>query len=507
MTNADPRGGARVSSEPVAPLPPVPLEQLASCVSGAQIQSPVDVAVTDVSFDSRRVSAGSLFFCVRGASADGHDFAADALARGAAALVVERWLDVEAPQINVRSVREAMGPMSATVFGHPAAAMRTVGITGTNGKTTITYLLGAIFEAAGMKPGVIGTTGAMIAGEPLDMERTTPEAPDLQRLLARMRDSGVQAAAIEVSSHALAQHRVDGISFDVAVFTNLSLDHLDYHGSMDDYFAAKARLFTREMAALGVVNADDPWGARLIADPSIAVRTFSTASSREGRVDIRAEDVSSTSAGISFSVDGLKVQPRLRGGFNVSNCLAAFAAGRALGIDDATIVSGIEALQGVPGRVEAVDAGQGFLVVVDYAHTPDSILGVLQAARPLASGRLIVVFGCGGDRDRDKRSQMGAAATGSADLSIITTDNPRSEDPLEIIAQIEPGALQGGGRFVIQPDRREAIRLALSEAGPGDVVVIAGKGHERYQEFAGRTIPFDDRDVAREELLAMGRTA
>jgi UDP-N-acetylmuramoyl-L-alanyl-D-glutamate--2,6-diaminopimelate ligase len=377
------------------------------------------------------------------------------------------------------------------------------GITGTNGKTTTTYLLESIWRAAGVRPGVIGTTGARVDGEPVPLERTTPEAPDLHRLLARMREAGVAGVAMEVSSHALAQHRVGGVRFDVAAFTNLSQDHLDFHPSMEDYFAAKASLFTPGHTDRAVVNADDPWARRLLEAPAVPTITYGM----EGDADVRATDVTSSPEGVAFAVDGVRFRSRLRGRFNVSNCLAAIAVVRELGIALDVAAEGLAAVSGVPGRVEPVEAGQDFLVVVGYAHTPDSIRSVLQAARPLASGRLIVVFGCGGDRDRAKRPLMGAAATAVADLTVLTSDNPRSEDPLAIIGDIEPGAREGGGAYRIEPDRRAAIGLAVGEAAAGDVVVIAGKGHEPYQELAGGTIAFDDREVAREALLARDVTA
>ena len=501
MTEEDPRSGARVSSGAVTPLfPPVPLANLTVTVPDAQIDGDRGVLITDVAFDSRDVTPGALFFCVPGDRTDGHGFAANAVAAGAVALVVERSLEIDVPQVRVGSVREAMGPMSSIAFGEPATSMITVGVTGTNGKTTVTYLLESIFEAAGWKSGVIGTTGARAAGEPIPLSRTTPEAPDLHRLLAVMRDRGVRAAALEISSHALAQHRVDGLIVDVAVFTNLSQDHLDFHGTIDAYLEAKARLFAPSHAKRAVVNADDPAAKRLLHG-SIPVTTYGI----DHDADLRAADIVATAEGTSFAVDGVEIRSSLRGRFNATTVLAAVAAARALGVDDDAIVTGIGALHHVPGRMETIEAGQGFLMVVDYAHTPDSIRSVLLAARPLASGRLIVVFGCGGDRDRHKRSLMGAAATSTADLAIVTSDNPRSEDPLAIIAEIEPGAEEGGGAFLVEPDRRAAIRLALREASPQDVVVIAGKGHEPTQEFRDRTISFDDRVVVREELEAIGR--
>jgi UDP-N-acetylmuramoyl-L-alanyl-D-glutamate--2,6-diaminopimelate ligase len=308
---------------------------------------------------------------------------------------------------------------------------------------------------------------------------------------------------MESSSHALAQHRVDGVVADVAVFTNLSQDHLDYHPSMDAYFEAKARLFTPALARRGVVNADDAFGRRLLDEPAIPIGTFAV----DTAADLRARDLQVDPRGVGFRVHDVEVRSPLRGRFNVWNCLGTLAAAEALGFDLAEAAEALANVRDVPGRMEPVDAGQDFLVMVDYAHTPDSILGVLRGARPLAAGRLIVVFGCGGDRDRAKRPLMGAAATSEADLSIVTSDNPRGEDPLAIIGEIVPGADAGGGRFVVEPDRRAAIGLAIAEAAPGDVVVIAGKGHETSQEIGGEVLPFDDRVVAREALAARGAPA
>ncbi|MBI3647860.1 MAG: UDP-N-acetylmuramoyl-L-alanyl-D-glutamate--2,6-diaminopimelate ligase [Actinobacteria bacterium] len=484
----------------MVPTPHVPLFEVAAAIDRSEVRGEAGVPIADARYASGEVAPGTLFFCVPGSKTDGHRFAADAVARGAAALVVERWLEeLDAPQVRVPSVREAMGPMSAVVFGRPAETMRMVGVTGTNGKTTTTYLLESIFRANGWVPGVIGTTGARVAGDPLPLARTTPEAPDLHRLLVRMLDRGVDAVAMEVSSHALDQHRVGGVRYDVAVFTNLSQDHLDYHPDMAAYFAAKGLLFDRAYSERGVVNVDDPYGWELTRACEIPVVTFGS----QERADVRVADAAADAAGISFTADGVRIRSALRGLFNVWNCVAALAAARALGVDDRAIVEGVAALPGVPGRVEPVDEGQEFLVMVDYAHSPDSIDNVLRAARPLASGRLIVVFGCGGDRDRAKSPLMGRAATANADLTVITSDNPRSEDPLAIIADVEPGAKAGVGAYVIEPDRRAAIRLAVREARAGDVVVIAGKGHESGQEFADRTIPFLDRDVAGEELRAL----
>ena len=481
------------------PLPQVPLAAVAASVPGSDLRGDPATAVADAALDVREAGRGALFFCVPGRSADGHDFAGQAVAAGAVALVVERWLAQDVPQIRVSSVRRAMGPMSAAVFGEPAKSLTLVGVTGTNGKTTIVHLLEAAFRAAGRRSGAIGTVGARIGDEREPLARTTPEAPDLHRLLARMRDGRVEAVAMEVSSHALAQDRVGGVRFDVAVFTNLSQDHLDFHPSMEAYFGAKASLFAPGRTAHAVVNVDDPWGRRL-TDAGVPTTTYAVAS----EADVVATDVLVDAGGSTFRVSGREVRTPLRGAFNVSNCVAAIAATEVLGIDPDAAVRGVAAVREVPGRMEPVEAGQDFLVVVDYAHTPDSIRNVLAAARPLTTGRVIVVFGCGGDRDRAKRSAMGMAATEGADLTVVTSDNPRSEDPSAIIAEIEPGAAAGRGRYVVERDRRAAIRLALAEARGGDVVVVAGKGHETVQELAGRTVPFDDRVVVREELEALG---
>jgi UDP-N-acetylmuramoyl-L-alanyl-D-glutamate--2,6-diaminopimelate ligase len=453
-----------------------------------------DMPLGSLAYRSDDAEPGSLFFCVPGTKLDGHDFAPEAVARGAVALVVQRWLELDVTQVKVPSVRAAMGPISAEFYGRPADRLLTVAVTGTNGKTTTTFLLESVFSAAGLTPGVIGTTGLRVAGRPLPQSRTTPEAPDLHRTFSEMLDEGVGAVAMEASSHGLEQHRVGGVRFSCAVFTNLSQDHLDYHGSLEEYFRAKALLFTPEMAERAVVNADSPEGRRLL-ESNLPSLTYGL----ESDADVRAVDVETTDRGIGFRVDGLPVTSSLRGLFNVYNCLAAFAAARTVGIEDAAAVAGLAAVRGVPGRLEAVEEGQGFLVVVDYAHTPDSLENVLNAVRPLGR-RVIVAFGCGGDRDRAKRPMMGEVATRLADLTVITSDNPRSEDPLAIIAEIEPGARAGGGSYLLEADRTAAIRLALGEARPGDVVVIAGKGHETGQEFADHTIPFDDRVVARDAI-------
>jgi UDP-N-acetylmuramoyl-L-alanyl-D-glutamate--2,6-diaminopimelate ligase len=487
------------------PYPPlssyVPLPELLAALPKAEVRGDAAVPISGLTYRSPEAGPGFLFLCVPGTKLDGHDFAREAVDRGAVALLVERWLDLDraVTQVGVPSVRQAMGPVASAFYGRPSERMILVGVTGTNGKTTTTYILEEVFRAAGLVPGVIGTTGARVDGRPVPIERTTPEAPDFHRLLANMIDEGVGAVAMEVSSHGLDQHRVGGARYTCSVFTNLSQDHLDYHGTIDEYYRAKARLFTPEMSDRAAVNLDPPEGRRLVEEigRSLPVLTYGVAEDAE----LRATDIEIRTDGVSFRLEERAVRSWLRGAFNVHNCLAALAAARQVGIDEKAAVRGVGAVRGVPGRFEPVDAGQPFHVLVDYAHTPDSVENVLRAARALAAPhRVIVVLGCGGDRDRGKRPLMGEAATRLADLSVITSDNPRSEDPRAIIDEIEPGARRGGGRYVVEPDRREAVRLALHEAEPGDVVVIAGKGHETGQQFADRTVPFDDRVVARDEL-------
>src|SRR3954453_12552491 len=435
------------------------------------------VEVTALAYDNRLVEPGTLFFCVPGFTRDGHDFAPEAIARGAAALVVQRPLGLGVPEVLVDDVRAAMAPAAARFNGDPTATLRAVGITGTNGKTTTAFLVRGVLEAAGRRTGLVGTVNAVVGGEERAMVRTTPEAIELQRMFAEMRDAGDEAVVMEVSSHALALHRADAIHWAVAIFTNLTQDHLDFHPSMEDYFLAKRRLFEAG-PEVAVINVDDPYGMRLAFDFPDAIRIGIDSL----HAQVRARGIDSDAKGSSFTGDGVELHSPLPGRFNVLNVLGAVAAARALGLDDATIADGLARAVRVPGRFEPVDEGQPFAVLVDYAHTPDSLDNVLRAARPLASGRLIVVFGAGGDRDRAKRPLMGTVACDQADVVIVTSDNPRNEDPG---ARITP------------------IEQAIAIAEPGDVVVVAGKGHEQGQEFeAGRKIPFDDLTVAREALRA-----
>ncbi len=482
--------------------------RLHEVISGAP-RAARDLEVTALAYDDRLVQPGTLFFCVRGFTRDAHEFADQAVARGAVALVVERPLGLGVPEIVVDEVRQAMAPAAARFFGDPTAQLRTVGVTGTNGKTTTAFLIRAIFEAAGIRTGLLGTVKSVIGGQEHEVIRTTPEAIDLQRTFREMVDAGDAACSMEVSSHALSLHRTDATHFAAAIFTNLTQDHLDFHPSMEDYYLAKRRLFVEAKPGSSVINIDDSYGARLAQEltdggcPPAA--TFGL-----GRdVVYRAVDVQTGLHGSSFTALGpggrVDVSSLLRGGFNVYNALGAFAAASELGIPSEAIVQAIATTDYVPGRFEPVDEGQEFAVLVDYAHTPDSLENVLGAARALATGRVHVVFGCGGDRDRGKRPLMGGIASRLADRVIVTSDNPRSEDPEAIIEEI----LAGADPDVEQnPDRREAIAQAIAGARAGDVVVIAGKGHEQGQEFeGGRKLPFDDVAVAREALRAAAAAA
>jgi UDP-N-acetylmuramoyl-L-alanyl-D-glutamate--2,6-diaminopimelate ligase len=396
----------------------------------------------------------------------------------------------------VPDARATMAPLAARFYGDPTGELMVAGITGTNGKTTTAFLLREILESAGVRCGLLGTVKQVVGGAEEEVERTTPEAIDLQGTFRHMLDGGDRACAMEVSSHALALHRADSIHFDVALFTNLTQDHLDFHADMEDYFRSKRLLFEMEPKT-AIVNVDDLYGRRLAGEFDCI--TFSPTG---GDADLRASDVGLTARGSEFTIDprGIAVETGLPGHFNVANALGAVAAAIALGVDPTIAAAALSEASPPPGRFEAIDEGQPFSVLVDYAHTPDSLENVLRAARGLGEGRVISVFGAGGDRDRGKRPQMGRAGAELSDLAIVTSDNPRSEDPEAIVAEILAGIDDRGG-VVEEVDRRAAIALALSRAEPGDTVVIAGKGHEQGQEFEnGRKLPFDDRDVAREEL-------
>ncbi len=485
------------------------LNQLLDAVDVLELRGDPRTEVASVTFDSRQVGPGALFCCVPGSRTDGHDHAPAAVAAGAAALLVERDLDLPVTQVRVPSVRAAMAPVAAAFSGHPSRRMRVLGVTGTNGKTTTTYLLEAIAGAAGLRAGVVGTVETRIDGVVLPGERTTPESPDLQALFVRMVEAGVDVAAVEVSSHALALHRADATWFAAACFTNLSHDHLDFHEDLEAYFEAKATLFDPARTAAAAVNLDDSHGARLArrcAERGIPLVTYGRATPE---ADVRAEMVSVSGAGNVFSLvtpEGtVTVRSPLTGGFNVANALAAAATALAAGVPLEAVGNGLSAPVVVPGRMERIDAGQPFPVLVDYAHSPDGLEQVLRAARGLVKrGRLVVVFGAGGDRDKAKRPAMGKVAAMVADSVWITSDNPRSEDPLIIAQEVARGVHDVGGHVGMVLDRRAAIRAAMYDLAGGDVLVIAGKGHETGQTAMGVTIPFDDREVAREELARLG---
>jgi UDP-N-acetylmuramoyl-L-alanyl-D-glutamate--2,6-diaminopimelate ligase len=510
---------------------PVRLSDLFAGIEGRRLAGAADVDISALCYRSDHAGPGSLFFCVPGFARDGHEFAPDAVSRGAVALCVERELGLPVPQVVVSSVRAVMGPVAAAFYGHPSGKLLTAGITGTNGKTTSAFLTAHFLDQAGLRSGLMGTVERRIGGEVLPAGRTTPEALDVQCDLARMVQAGDKAMVMEVSSHALDLGRASGIEFQAVAFTNLTQDHLDYHKSLQSYFAAKCRLFLDEEFAAGgpvaVINVADPFGQEL-ASRCAPERVLSFAASAtagdgadlewsdfvfeggrtRGTLVLRGRALKYLARAKGGADDGsevrAKVETRLVGGFNVANTLTALGIGLGLGLDLERMLAALREFRGVPGRMEPVDAGQDFTVLVDYAHTPDSVRNVLLTARGITQGKLIAVVGCGGDRDRGKRPVMGREAEAAADLVIITSDNPRSEDPLAIIADITAG-LEHPGAATVEPDRRVAIGMAVSAAKKGDVVMILGKGHESGQEFAHETVPFDDRVVAREALRPRGR--
>jgi UDP-N-acetylmuramoyl-L-alanyl-D-glutamate--2,6-diaminopimelate ligase len=491
------------------------LSEITPAVEGAVLQGGADADVTSLALDTRRIEPGALFFCVPGSARDGHDFAADAVEAGASALVVERELaGIDVPQLVVPSVRGAMGPLADRFFGEPSKRFDVFGVTGTNGKTTTTYLLRAMLAAAGRTSGLVGTTGVVVGGTELETSFTTPEAPDLHRLLHDMVEAGDDSAAIEVSSHALDQGRVANVRYAAVGFTNLTRDHLDYHKSFEAYYQAKRLLFVTPgpegQHFPAAINCDDEWGSRLFDELVHAEREDVPV----WGWTLREMNRASVSASFALLPDGASIKvespvgdfalkSRLRGRFNVENVLTATTMALLAGLTPEDVQAGLDTVPGVRGRFEPVDAGQEFTVLVDYAHTPDSLEQVLDSARQICDRNLIVVFGCGGDRDRSKRPLMGRAASNAADLAIVTSDNPRSEDPDAIIAEIKRG-MRGSADVIEEVDRRAAIERAVREAGPGDVVVVAGKGHEQGQTFAAETVPFDDVTVVREALEALG---
>ncbi len=478
----------------------IELEALSEAVRPVRSVNPAPIAVTDLAYDARRVTPGALFVCVRGFRADGHDFAPNAVERGAVALVVERPLHLPVPQLVVGDARVAMARAADAFFDYPTRELQVAGVTGTNGKTTTAFIVYAILAAAGRRPGLLGTIEGRIGGERRAAVRTTPEAVDLQRTFREMVEAGDRSCAMEASSHGASLKRLVGVRFAALAFTNLSPEHLDLHGTLENYFAAKVSLFAEPgpdgRRAPAAVNVGDPYGRRLADElRSLGERPLTFAVHADA--EIRADELEVTPAGSRLMAAGIPLATRLRGRFNVENVLAAVAIARLLDVSAEATAAGVSHLSAVPGRFEAVEEGQPFTVLVDYAHTPRALAAVLAEARALATGRVFCVFGCGGDRDRAKRPLMGEAASRLADVVVVTSDNPRSEDPLAIIADVVAGS---DGKALVEPDRSTAIARALEEAEEGDVVVIAGKGHEQGQELRDRTIPFDDREVVREVL-------
>lgn len=505
--------------------------KLSRLIDGLEIQTTAtgrvsaDPEIDAICYDSRRVTPGALFVAIEGFAADGHQFIADAVASGAVAVICRKPTTADAAVIRVADPRATLARISCRFFGRPADRLTLVGVTGTSGKTTVTYLLERILEKAGYRPGVVGTINYRYAGRVFANPVTTPESLELQAIMRQMADAGTTHVVMEVSSHALDLHRVDGCRFDVAVFTNLSHDHLDHHGSMERYWQSKQSLFDQFLKSVepgraprAVVNTDDPRGRQLAERLSAGVlRTAGV-----GRADVVPAGVVRDLAGIRGRLatpnGEIRFDSPLVGDFNLENILAAAGAALALGVPPETIAVGIDATACVPGRLERIGEGRQRFIFVDYSHKPDALDNAITALRSLTTGRLMTVFGCGGDRDRSKRPLMGKIAARGSDLVVVTSDNPRTEDPLEIIAAVEAGVrevcdrrldtgeLQAGGQaqgYLVEPDRRAAIAAAIGAARPGDAVLIAGKGHETYQILADRTIHFDDRDVAREILAAI----
>lgn len=490
---------APTDSAELRPARPAPqdLAELLEAVPGLRaIGDVAGVRVTGCTLDSRKVRPGDLYAAVPGANAHGASFAAAAVAAGAVAVLTDDSgaARVEgAPVIVAADVRAVLGRAAAWAYAQPAQELSLLGVTGTNGKTTTAFMMEAGLKAAGRSAGLLGTIMSRIGSVELASARTTPEAPELQGMFALMREQRVDAVAMELSSHALAVGRVDGCRFDAAVFTNFNRDHLEVHATMEDYFAAKASLFRAGLAARGIINADDPAGRRILAAAQIPMTTFGLGDG----ADWRPADVVARPDGSDFRLLGpgvdIEASVALAGDFNVMNAVAAIAALASTGVPVADAVSGIAAMPGIPGHMEPIEEGQDFTALVDFAHTPEAVERLLQAVRTITSGRVIVVLGCGGDRDPGKRPLMGKAAVAGADLAVFTSDNPRSEDPHVILAAMGPGG-------VTEADRRVAIAYAVSQAQPGDTVVIAGKGHETGQEVAGVVTAFDDREVLRESI-------
>lgn len=464
----------------------------------------LDITISAVTANSRERTADALFFCIHGARFDAHDFAAQAVENGCTALVVERWLDLPVPQVLVNNGRGAMSRIAAAFYGHPARRMKLVGITGTKGKTTTSYMVKSIAEQAGLRCGLIGTTGNMIGSERLEGHLTTPDPIELQSTLRRMADAGVQVVSMEVSAHAIDMLRLDGLTFEVGCYTNFSQDHLDYFHTMEHYFETKKRFFTSGMVRNASFNADEETSVNILEGLQIPHITYGICVN----ADLFARDIEISENGVSFTIQlqGMhdsRINLQMTGMFNVYNALAAASCAMILGIDPDDIRKGLERIASVPGRVEMLPTGTPYRVILDYSHSPDALQNILETVRVFTRGRVIALFGCGGDRDQGKRPMMGEIGGRLADLCVLTSDNPRSEDPMEILKAIEEGIRPTGKPYVVIENRREAIRYALSVAREGDVIVLAGKGHETYQEIKGIKHPFDEKRVVAELLHEM----
>ncbi|MBQ8201685.1 MAG: UDP-N-acetylmuramoyl-L-alanyl-D-glutamate--2,6-diaminopimelate ligase [Clostridia bacterium] len=464
----------------------------------------LDTEILSVCSNSREKTEKGLFFCIPGARFDAHDYAPQAIENGCVALVVDHFIDAAVPQVKVTNCRAAMSRMAAAFYGNPAEKMRLVGVTGTKGKTTSTYMIKSILEQAGMKVGLVGTTGNMIGDKRIASNYTTPDPIDLQRDLRAMADEGVQAVVMEVSAHAIDMHRLDGLVFEVGAYTNLSQDHLDYFHTMEKYFECKKAFFTTGMVRNAVLNVDEETSASVLDDLSVPHLTFGIAAD----ADLFARDIEITEDGVSFEIklQGMHTLPihlRMTGMFNVYNAIAAASCAMVLGISAEDIKAGLEGIKNVPGRIEMLPTNTPYRVILDYAHAPDALDNILRTCRTFTKGRLIALFGCGGDRDKGKRPIMGRIGGELADLCILTSDNPRNEDPMLILAAIEEGIRETEVPYVIIENRREAIRHALEIGREGDVIVLCGKGHETYQETRGVKTPFDEKVVVAELLSEM----
>ncbi len=460
--------------------------------------------IGDLITDSRDQTKNGLFFCIPGSRVDAHNFAPQAVGNGCAALVVERLLDLPVPQVRVESVRSAMAYMAAAFFGHPSRSLRMIGVCGTKGKTTTSFLLKSVMETAGYVTGLIGTTGNMIGEKRIKSNLTTPDPIDLHRCLRQMVDEGVEVVVMEVSAHAVDMHRLDGILYEAACYTNLSQDHLDYFGTMEKYFETKKSFFMNGAVLNASLNEDDETSDDIMKDIRIPYLTFGISS----EADVFARDIEISEEGVAFSillrgVEDVQVNMRLTGMFNVYNALAAASLAMIMGVKTSDIKAGLESVKNVPGRVEMLDTKTPYKVILDYSHSPDALENILSTVRTFTRNRLIVLFGCGGDRDQGKRPIMGEIAGRLADYSILTSDNPRTEDPIAILEAIEAGAKAAGGSYTVIENRREAIRYALNMGRDGDVIILAGKGHETYQDIMGVKKPFDEKIVVSELLAEM----